>query len=119
MRPLPIEPVAGAPDFVLGLAIIRGAPIPVLDLLVVLAGGRRDRPIRQLVTLRLADRQVALAVDRVMGVETLDATILSDLPPLLRCSDPGVVESIGASDGELLVLLRTGRLIETTVEDAL
>jgi purine-binding chemotaxis protein CheW len=31
MRPLPIEPLAGTPPFVLGLAIVRGFPTPVID----------------------------------------------------------------------------------------
>src|SRR5262245_22426163 len=32
MRPLPIQPLAGVPDFVRGLAIVRGKVLPVLDL---------------------------------------------------------------------------------------
>ena len=31
MRPLPIEPLAAAPHFVLGLATIRGSQVPVVD----------------------------------------------------------------------------------------
>lgn len=31
MRPLPVEPLMGAPPFVLGLATIRGFPTPVVD----------------------------------------------------------------------------------------
>src|SRR5688572_15607941 len=31
MRPLVVEPVAGAPGFVSGLSIVRGEPIPVVD----------------------------------------------------------------------------------------
>src|SRR5579864_4751234 len=32
MRPLPIAPLAGAPEIVRGLSVIRGAPVPVVDL---------------------------------------------------------------------------------------
>ena len=39
MRALPVEPIPGAPSFVPGLAIIRGAPMPVVDL-GLLTGGR-------------------------------------------------------------------------------
>ena len=39
MRPLPIEPLAGAPPFVPGLAIVRGKATPVVDLTAVLADG--------------------------------------------------------------------------------
>src|SRR5580692_5756315 len=32
MRPLPTSPIPGAPAFVDGLAVIRGAPVPVVSL---------------------------------------------------------------------------------------
>ena len=32
LRPLPLEPIAGAPAFVTGPAIIRGEPVPVVEL---------------------------------------------------------------------------------------
>jgi hypothetical protein len=32
MRPLPIEPLAGVPEFVRGLPVIRGTPLPVIAL---------------------------------------------------------------------------------------
>jgi purine-binding chemotaxis protein CheW len=39
MRPLPIVPLAGAPEFVLGLAVVRGAPTPVVAVERLLTGG--------------------------------------------------------------------------------
>ena len=37
-RPLPIEPVAGAPDFVLGLSVVRGSAVPIVDAGRLLSG---------------------------------------------------------------------------------
>jgi purine-binding chemotaxis protein CheW len=31
MRPLPIAPLAAMPPFVLGLSVVRGTPVPVID----------------------------------------------------------------------------------------
>jgi len=31
MRPLPVEPMAGTPPFVLGISIVRGVAMPVVD----------------------------------------------------------------------------------------
>ncbi len=57
MRPLPIGPLAGAPDFVAGLSIIRGRPTPVVDTGALL-GARDAATPRRLVVLRLGERRV-------------------------------------------------------------
>ena len=116
MRALPVEPIPGAPSFVPGLAIIRGAPMPVVDLGLV-TGGRSASG--RFVTLRLGDRRAALAVDAVVGVRTVDARLLQTLPPLLRDAGAEVVDTVGVLDGELLVALRAGRLVPEEVWQAL
>src|SRR5205085_1730186 len=70
MRPLPVEPVAGAPPFVLGVTLLRGAPAPVIDGGALLGSGR-SQPTR-FVTLRVGERRAVLAVEAVLGVRTLD-----------------------------------------------
>jgi purine-binding chemotaxis protein CheW len=117
MRPLPIEPVAAAPGCVLGLAIIRGRPLAVVDV-ARLVGGGSGRPGR-FVTVRAGAREVALAVDEVIGVRTLTADALADLPPLLRDADGAAVDAIGALDAELLFVLGGARLVsEAAIEGA-
>src|SRR5207244_5850162 len=115
MRALPVEPIPGAPSFVPGLAIIRGAPMPVVDL-GLLTGGRSASG--RFVTLRLGDRRAALAVDAVVGVRAVDAFLLQELPPLLRDAGAEVVDAIGVIDTELLVSLRAGRLVPEDVWQA-
>src|SRR5690349_9342486 len=83
MRPLPIAALAGAPEFVLGLATIRGAATPVVDLGRVL-GRTQERPIfGRFVSLAVDGRAVALAVQSVSGVVELERDASSELPPLL------------------------------------
>src|SRR2546425_3225432 len=116
MRALPVEPIPGAPSFVPGLAIIRGAPTPVVDLGLLTGGRSADG---RFVTLRLGDRRAALAVDAVIGVRALDGWLLQQLPPLLRDAGAEVVDTVGVLDGELLVALRAGRLVPEEVWQAL
>ena len=112
MRPLPIEPMQGAPAFVCGVAIIRGQPVPVLDTAQLL--GTEASPPERFVTLRVGDRQVALAVSQVVGIRAIPEAALHALPPLLQ--ETQVVDSIGALDAELLLVLNQARL--TAMEPA-
>lgn len=116
MRPLPISPFAGAPDFVLGVAIVRGAPTPVVDLAALLGGGRRT-PGR-FVTVKAGERRVALAVERVAGVHMLPAAD-GVIPPLLREARADVVAGVSTLDAELLVVIRAARIVPDEVWHAL
>jgi purine-binding chemotaxis protein CheW len=108
MRMLPIEPLADAPPFVLGLAIIRGEPVPVIDLgALVGGGGARGR----LIALRVGERSVALAVDAVVGVQPIDGATLAAAPPIAQIAHAEVIEAIGVLDAQLLLVLRASRLL--------
>ena len=109
LRPLPVEPVAGAPPFVLGLAVIRGAPLPVVDSARLL--GADDARAGRFVTVNAGNRRVALAVDCVLGVRAVAPESLHALPPLLHQADTDVIAAIGLLDAELLLVLRSARLL--------
>jgi purine-binding chemotaxis protein CheW len=120
MRPLPIEPLLGAPPFVLGVALIRGIPTPVVD-----AGslvGRATSPSPGLspsparfVSLELGDRTAALAVDAVLGVCSLPAESLLTFPPLMLGVDAQLVSVMGALDTKLLLVLEAARLVPDSI----
>lgn len=118
MRPLPVRPAPGVPWFVRGLAIVRGAPLPVIDLGALLgasgelAGGR-------FITIRSGLRHLVLAVDAVVGVRNLDLATLATTPPLLVEALPAQVERLGALDGQTLAVLGTARLLADEVAEAL
>jgi purine-binding chemotaxis protein CheW len=117
MRPLPVEPIAGAISPVAGIAIIRGCPVPVVDVAWLIAG-QRSQPSR-FVTIDIAARRVALAVDTVVGVRTIHTEALNELPPLLQNAPADVIAGMGTLDAELLVVLRAARLVPEPVWDAL
>lgn len=115
MRPLPVEPLAGAPDFVTGLAVIRGLPTPVVDLARLL-NEQTGQPGR-FVSLRVHDRQVAVAVDEVEGIFPLQPS--AQLPPLLSQARPQAISAMGQLDSHLLLVLQTGSLVPPSVWEQL
>ncbi len=112
MRPLPVEPLAGAPAGVLGVTIVRGRVTPVVDLETLLGDGTTRRTgSARFVTLRIGDRAVALLVEAVRSIRTLARTELESLPPLWQGSHPPAVAALGAVDRELLFVLEATRLL--------
>jgi purine-binding chemotaxis protein CheW len=109
LRPMPTTPIPGAPSFVDGLAIIRGEPVPVMDLSRFL-GATTAHPTR-LVCLRTNGGRVALAVEEVQGLRSIASKSSHPLPPLMQCADSQVIAAIGMLDAKLLLIMQTARLI--------
>lgn len=105
-----------APAFVRGIAVIRGVPTPVVELGVLLEQ-EQTRPTR-LVLLKAGARRVALLVDEVVGLHTVDGS-LDPLPPLLKVASAQAVAWIGVLDGELLAVLSAALLVPREVFTAL
>lgn len=115
MRPLPIERVAGTPNFVRGVSVIRGAPTPVVDLGALLKNGEPSATYGRFVTMKLGERRVAMGVDNVVGVRNLESTEIGELPPLLGDAAADLIEAIGTRDAQLLVVLRAARIVPVEV----
>lgn len=114
MRPLPITVLAGAPEAVLGVTVIRGKPLPVLDLACLLNAGHE--PPQRFVSVRVGEgRGVACAVGAIAGVRRIPDAELNRLPPLLASADSGMVAAIGARDRDLLLALDASRLVPVEV----
>jgi purine-binding chemotaxis protein CheW len=111
MRPLPIAGVAGAPAFVLGLSLIRGVSVPVVDLGALLGEASERKSFTRFVRLELGTRSVALAVQAVSGVVEVAPASLGAMPPLLSRAASTLVETLALHDSELLLVLATGRLV--------
>jgi purine-binding chemotaxis protein CheW len=112
MRPLPIERIPGAPAFVRGVSVIRGMPVPVVDLNTLLSpGASSSASCGRFVIIRVGVRRIALAVERVVGLKELDETQIGEMPPLLHDLGADLVEAIGTDDAQLLIVLRASRII--------
>ncbi len=111
MRPLPVSPVPGVPPYLRGVAIVRGEPVPVLELAALLGDAAAPPgPGARFVTVRTGDRVAALAVSAVRGVSTLDTAELRHLP-LLADAYAGALDALRARDGDLLLVLGAARLV--------
>jgi purine-binding chemotaxis protein CheW len=113
MRALPIEPVAGAPAYVRGLCVIRGAPAPVVD--VGLLVSHQATQAGRLVAIRVGHRTVALQVEAVLGIHVFGAETFDQLPPLLHDVATDSIAAIGLRDTELLFALRAARIVPESV----
>lgn len=109
MRPLPTDSLADAPPFVRGVAVIRGEPVPVIDLARLL--GQTKAAVTRLVTVRTGQRVLALAVGAVLGLRRDEEAGPRALVPLMREAAQESVSAIGALDSEALLFLDTLRLL--------
>jgi purine-binding chemotaxis protein CheW len=118
MRPLPMEALAGMPEFVRGVAVIRGRATPVLSLAAMLSDEQPAEGERWVV-LHTDGHQAALAVDAVPGIQRLEPEQLATASPLLERAHPEATALIGVLDGQLLLVLEAGRIVPETVWEAL
>ena len=109
MRPLDVKPMAGVPSFIQGLAVVRGVPTAVVNAASLLTG-EASAPTR-FVTVRTGSRCIALAVDAVLGVIEISPDLVRTLPPLFQSAALDAVAATGASDAELVLILRSARLV--------
>jgi len=109
MRPLPVQRVNSAPDFVLGAAIVRGRPTPVVSTARLL--GEQAAASRRWISVATQARRVALEVDDVLGVRTLTAAEDAMRQPLLEGAGDERVATLGCLDGELLRTLQVACLL--------
>lgn len=111
-RPVTTRPLPGAPVFVLGVAILRARPTPVVDARRLLGHGAEEAPTRY-VSLKVGaerSRLIALAVDAVVGIREVSPERLDPLPSVLGGAEP-LLQSLAALDGELFMLLQHARLL--------
>jgi purine-binding chemotaxis protein CheW len=114
MRPLALERNQALPPCVLGICLIRQIPTPVVDL-ASLIGGRQGDPAR-FVTVTAETRQVALAVDAVLGSIWVDAGLFREAAPLV-CGNVEAVAALAVLDQKLVYLLNSARLLpDATLE---
>jgi purine-binding chemotaxis protein CheW len=114
MRPLPIEPLAGVPPFVLGLSVLRGTPVPVIDLANLFGAASPVRCAR-FVAVRAGHRHAVLAVESVAGVTALPERTLESLPPLVRDMSAQALDTIGRLDEGMLFVLKSGHIVPDAV----
>ncbi|MES2070210.1 MAG: chemotaxis protein CheW [Pseudomonadota bacterium] len=123
MRPLPVQTLQGMPPFLLGVCLIRGLMLPVVDLGRLIGDGASShasshtsaRAPTRFVTLKLGQRRIAVAVQEVLGVRQLGSDTLAGMPALLQEVGADTVSAISTLDTELLLVLKGAHLVSETV----
>ena len=107
LRPLPVTPLPDSPPGVMGISIVRGLPVPIVDGRTLVDGGGGQ--FTRLVILRAGIRHVGLAVEAIAGLRAISEEAATSLPPLLGASS--IAARLGTIDDELLVVLDAARLV--------
>jgi purine-binding chemotaxis protein CheW len=115
MRPLPIEPLANTPDFVLGVARIRGVAVPVVRLSTLFQEKHFGDHSNRFVTIRVGQRCVAVAMESVLGIADLSDQTFGNLPPLLQTGKAEFIQALSTLDNEFLVVLDAARIVPDSV----
>ena len=119
LRPLPIESMPNAPAFVAGVMIVRGQPIPVIELGLLM----RNHPletIKRLIVIQLAEhRRAGLLVSDVFGLRDGAELALDSTPALASGFEAGVIQSLGQLDSTLLAVLELGLILPDSVWDSI
>lgn len=102
--PLAVQKISGAPDYALGMAMLRGTACPVLDLSHILSG-RNSPSVRYFVGLKTSPRPVILAVDEVLGLRNIDMSSLEALPDFLQSIGSRMVVGVTSVDGKMVAVL--------------
>jgi purine-binding chemotaxis protein CheW len=111
LRSPEVTAITAAPDWVRGVAMIRGASVVIVDLGILLGTSRVEVKQARVVTIRVGARVVGLAVESIIGVREFDRSLLAEVPPLLLQAHPEVLTALGLLDGELMLVLDGSRII--------
>jgi len=113
-RPMDITPVPNTPDWVLGIANLRGDIISIVDLRAFLGMERISygQASRMLIAqARQADVSTGLIVDRVSGIRYLSVDRISAPAGSIEDQVAPYLRGIYEHDGHLLVVLDFDRLL--------
>lgn len=108
IRPLPVQPLAGTADVLLGVSVIRGLAVPVIDTARLL-GAAAERPCR-FVTTRTEQGPLAYATGPVRGVLPVKPGP-GRPPPMLAAAATPLVAAVGVLDSQPLLFLRGAGLV--------
>jgi purine-binding chemotaxis protein CheW len=112
MRPLVVRPLAGTPAYVRGVTIVRGVPMPVID--VARLVGSEQAEVSRFLAVRTERGAIALATGPVLGIRANEPESLGPHSALFVRSSP-LVAGVSTIDAEPLLLLQSMRVVPDEV----
>jgi purine-binding chemotaxis protein CheW len=113
IKPREVTEVPRVPDFVTGVLSLRGIIIPVFNLhkrlghAVVQESGKE-----RIIVVKKGDEFCGVLVDEVIQVARLAAAAIEPPPAVLEGIDRDFVNGIGRFDGQMLILLNLGKILD-------
>jgi len=107
LRVLPVESLSGAPPYVIGLSIIRGAPTAIVD--TALLFGSEPTKHQRTVVVRMGACTIGLAAEEILDVRTFGTDAVARLPSLFGNVEP--VSAVTILDEMLVLILESARII--------
>jgi purine-binding chemotaxis protein CheW len=121
VRMMEITPLPKAPTLIEGVIDLRGAVIPVIDLVRALNKGRAAKDMQARILVAEVDQlALGLWVDSATDVLTLDTRQMEDVPDLATQAGYDIVRQIvRRADGPPVMVLAVDRLVENIFRSAL
>jgi purine-binding chemotaxis protein CheW len=115
-----VTPIPSAPDYLKGVANLRGVIVPIVDMRVKfrLPEVRYDQ-FTVVVILRFASRVIGLVVDGVSDVIALTANEVKEAPHLGSVVDSSFIAAVATQDDRMVLLLDMEKLLSTGELDLL
>lgn len=112
---VPADPVPGGPPWLLGMALLRGKLVPLIDGGIRLGGAPVPCTMNARTVLLLPDAceppmAMAMRVERVHGVRDADPTAPGSHPGLVHSAD-GALGAMTSGDGGLITFIEPGSLL--------
>ncbi len=115
----PITPMPQTPDFIMGIIILRGGVIPVVDLRVRLGLGRTEPTARHvIVVIQWEDRVAGLLVDAVQESFRATGASLQAPPEVGGPTEGRFVDAILAHEGRMISRLVVSTMLPPRLTDA-
>lgn len=104
------------PQFISGVLSLRGIIIPLFDMRKRLGHAVGDVTGKErVIVVKMGEELSGVLVDEVMRVARLDAAAIEPPPAVLEGIDRDFVGGIGRIDGEMLILLNLGKILDMTL----
>lgn len=116
LRTPPLTRLPGAPEYVRGVANLRGEVVPVVDLRVKLGEPEGDHDDTRVVVCELDGEAIGIEVDEVQEVATLDPEQIHPAPRQWAEQAQQAVTGIARLEEELILLVDLGRLLKSDLD---
>ncbi len=112
IKPREVTEVPRVPSFVAGVLSLRGIIIPVFDMQKRLGHASKESSRARIIVVNKGEEICGILVDEVTQVVRISATAIEPPPAVLEGIDRDLVNGIGRFDGQMLILLNLGQVLD-------